>query len=162
MGRSLPSYMQRSSAQQGSCRECRASIRSTAKFCPHCGTAVQPPASEKNARRVAEITFNELRANDSLLIETRNSTYNFSIVDPKSRLGVLSGGALSDHAEDATLIGVKLESGAVDSDTSRLTTHSRALFYLHISGCFRSLTTSVITSLVHIRGADSERRITLS
>jgi len=96
------------------------------------------------------------------LIETRNSTYSFSIVDPKSRTGVLSGGALSDQAEDATLIGVRFESGEPDSDTSRLATDSRALFYLHVGGCFRTLTTSVITSLTHIRGAEGERRITLS
>jgi hypothetical protein len=108
--------------------------------------------------KAKEIAFKELRATDNILIRTANSTYRFAVTDPSRRRGLLSGGALDAGTEDATLIGVLVENNSgFRSDTSGIKTDSCALFFVRDGSGFRRLTTSLITDLVHIKGAQARQ-----
>jgi hypothetical protein len=103
------------------------------------------------------IAFNELHESDNILILTANSTYRFAVTDPMRRRGFLSGGALADYIEDATLVGVLVENhSGFMSDTSGLRTESCALFFIKEGNGFKRLTTSIITNLVHIKNSETK------
>jgi hypothetical protein len=105
-----------------------------------------------------EIAFDDVKASDRILIQTKNSEYRFAVVDPESRRGTLSGGSIGEGLQDATLIGV-LTGGrnAEDRDTSKLKIDSRALFYVNVGAGQKRVTTSIITNLIHIKGERSQR-----
>lgn len=99
-----------------------------------------------------EIALDQVSAADSILIHTRNSEYQFSVVDPTQRRGILSGGTFGDDLHDATLVGALiLGSDSGNSDTSWLRTDARALFYVRAGAGITRFTTSLITKLTHIR-----------
>ena len=117
--------------------------------------AVSPEATREiePAGSTQEIDFNKVNASDRILIQTQNSEYRFSVVDPQSRSGKLSGGSFGNQLQDATLVGVLVGSyESPRSDTSRLKTNSCALFYISVGAGLKRLTTSVITDLILIRG----------
>ncbi len=141
-----------------------------ARFCPRCGrpfellTAFDQPSATRSEsiKRVEEIAIDQLSARDNLLIQTRNSTYSFSVIDPINRVGILSGGA-DERDQEVTLVGMRSEDDrGVSSDYSRLRTHSSALFYFSVGNTVRSLITSTITSLVHIKSNRPASRNTLA
>jgi len=123
-----------------------------------CGIALPAALAQKPARpraalaSIEEIAFDDVKATDRILIQTENSEYRFSVVDPESRRGVLSGGSFGDKLQDATLVCVLIRGRIGEGrDTSRLKIDSRALFYLNVGAGLKRLTTSAITNLVHIR-----------
>ena len=101
-----------------------------------------------------EIAFEALEAADSILIQTRSSTYRFLVVDPSLRRGMLSGGRLGDHPCDAILAAtLAREADGFRSDPSGLKVQSRALFYISAEDRLDQLLTSAITDLDHIKCA---------
>src|SRR4029453_18349499 len=77
------------------------------------------------------IPFEHIKADDKVVIRTRNSEYRFSLIDPLTHKGMLSGGALGENAQEAYLIEslARGEGGALE-DFRGLKTGARALFYL--------------------------------
>jgi hypothetical protein len=145
--------------RQFECSSCGARVRAESRFCRMCGIPLRAAPAQKPSRdgsaptSIEEIAFDDMKAADRILIQTENSEYRFSVVDPESRRGILSGGSFGDVVQDATLVGV-LSTGRSDdsSDTSRLKIHSCALFYVNVGARLKRLTTSAITNLIHIRG----------
>jgi hypothetical protein len=144
---------------QTDCSSCGARIREGSRFCRMCGTRLRPGAAQESERpkaaaaSIEEIAFDDVEASDRILIQTENTEYRFSVVDPENRRGVLSGGSFGDGSKDATLVGVLIGGRAGhSSDTSRLKVDARALFYINGGAGLKRMTTSAITSLVHIRG----------
>jgi hypothetical protein len=145
------------------CPSCGATVRDGSRFCRACGTRLRAVAGSEAPREIEsagsteEIDFDDVNASDRILIQTQNSEYRFSVVDPHSRSGKLSGGSFGNQLQDATLVGVLIGSqGNSASDTSRLKIklkiNSCALFYINVGAGLKRLTTSVITDLTLIRG----------
>jgi hypothetical protein len=103
----------------------------------------------------AVITLDDIKADDKVVIKTRNSEYRFAIIDPLSHKGMLSGGALGEEPREAFLI----ESLGKDEDgASRefpgLKTGARALFYLSSGRVIERVTTSEISGLALVKAKD--------
>ena len=101
------------------------------------------------------ITFDEIKANDKVLIRTRNSEYRFSVIDPANHKGMLTGGTVGDEPREAFLIESlgRGEDGGL-KDFRGLKTGARALFYLSSAGHIERVTTSKIDSLVLVKAGD--------
>jgi hypothetical protein len=101
------------------------------------------------------ITFDEIEANDKVLIRTRNSEYRFSVIDPLNHKGMLSGGTLGEEPCEAFLIEsrTKGEDGA-QRNIRGLKTGARALFYLSSGHSIKRVTTSKISGLTLVKAAD--------
>jgi hypothetical protein len=149
---------------QTDCPSCGAIVRAESRFCCKCGKPVRaapaqeaPRAREFNAS-TEEIALDEMNATDRILIQTKNSEYRFSVIDPESRRGKLSGGPLGNKLQDAILVGVLIGSqGNARSDTSALKINCCALFYINVGTKLKRLTTSAITNLILIRGDRPQR-----
>jgi hypothetical protein len=148
------------------CPSCGATGLEQSRFCHACGTCLradparQAPRAIEFAVPTEEIAFDEVNAADKILIQTKNSEYRFSVVDPEGRRGRLSGGSFGNQLQDATLVGALIGShGNASKDTSRLKINSRALFYINVGAGLKRLTTSVITNLILIRGDRSHLNI---
>jgi hypothetical protein len=122
----------------------------------HCDTSFDSSPRQTPCGDVeSTITFEDIKTDDKLLIQTRNSEYRFSVIDPRSHKGMLSGGTLGDEPREAFLIESrgKGEDGGL-RDFRGLKTGARALFYL-LSGCaLERVTTSKISSLTLVKAAD--------
>lgn len=106
-----------------------------------------------------EITLENMHAHDQLMIQTKNSRYKFSVMNPGERRGFLSGGSLGDKAREAILIGtLPAEGQDSQKDSEGLKTGARALFFLTARNGIERLITSVITRLSHNR-ADKDTRL---
>ncbi len=101
------------------------------------------------------ITFDDVKADDKVLIKTRNSEYRFSVIDPMKHKGMLSGGTLGEEPREAFLIEslTKGEDGA-QRNISGLKTGARALFYLSSGRSIERVTTSKISGLTLVKAAD--------
>jgi hypothetical protein len=149
---------------QTDCPSCGAIVRAEGRFCRMCGERVRTTHALEAAREresggtTEEIALNEVNATDRILIQTQNSEYRFSVIDPDSRRGKLSGGSLGNELRDATLAAVLM--GGRDNartDTSSLKINSCALFYINVGEKLKRLTTSTITNLILIRGDTPQR-----
>jgi hypothetical protein len=140
--------------RQTHCSSCGAIVRAESRFCRMCGI---PFRGGESSATIQEIAFDDVKAADRILIQTENSQYRFCVVDPQSRRGKLSGGSFGDGLQDATLVGVLVGGrGGEPSDTSRLKIDSCALFYVNVGAGLKRLTTSIITSLTHIKNDKSQ------
>lgn len=103
----------------------------------------------------AAITFDDIKADDKVVIKTRNSEYRFSVIDPLNHKGMLSGGTLGEEPREAFLIESrsKGEDGAL-RDFRGLKTGARALFYLSSGRAIERVTTSKISRLTLVKAAD--------
>ncbi len=144
------------------CVKCSANFKQSARFCPYCGTPARSMfvqnrrgrAGAETIERAEEISFENMCATDFILIQTRNSTYRFSVVDPLARRGVLTEGRFGAGFCDAILMGVIIEGiDGITRDPSGLKTESRALFYIEDETGLKRMTTSTITSLILVRGS---------
>ncbi len=99
------------------------------------------------------LSLDNMTRNDKLVIKTNNSTYGFLFADPALRQGTLSGGALTDAARGAILIGSILEGAdGRASEIPGLKVGARAVFYLVSSAGMERLITSVVINLTLIKG----------
>lgn len=108
----------------------------------------------------SELFFRETDPGDTIIIETLNSRYTFSIVDPAKGQGMLSGGTLVDRPVVAFLTGSLDESRdglAVDSD--RIKIGARVLFYFDTGSGTKSLILSKVIRLTLIKDNSGRRLI---
>lgn len=105
----------------------------------------------------AVICLEDIRADDNVVIKTRNSEYRFAIVDPPRHKGMLSGGAIGAKPREAFLIESrsKDEAGATRGFRG-LKTGARALFYLSSGRVFERVTTSEISGLKLVKAKDRD------
>lgn len=96
------------------------------------------------------IDFDGLNPKDKLVIRTRNSTYRFLVTDPAKRQGVLTGGAIGNHARSAVLIESFTDDHRIESSHG-LKTGARSLFYLSSARGVERMATSIIEELKVIR-----------
>lgn len=98
------------------------------------------------------LEFSTLRANDFIVICTRNSTYGFLVTDPVEMRGKLMDCAHGHDESEAVLAGIIFRQGrTLCPDNARLKTQSRALFLFPIDGDAKKLLTSAIIKLVCVR-----------
>ena len=96
------------------------------------------------------IDFDKLTRADTISVQTMKSSYQFSVLDPCNRKGMLSGGSLGDHAIEAFLSGM-VSDNHQDFDTAELKTGGRAVFFIESRKSVRRLITSVVTDLAVVR-----------
>lgn len=105
------------------------------------------------ADTVKEIDLADVDPADRIVIETRNSLYEFSVLDANQLCGVLSGGRLTEDISDVVLMGtLSAESGGCEVDYISLKTDARAFFYIKSARGVERLITSAITGLMLIKG----------
>jgi hypothetical protein len=107
----------------------------------------------EETKAIKQVTFDDVKERDSILIGTENNTYRFSIIDSGERKGTLTGGRLGDGLYLAIAFGSIIGGGgACHRDSAALRTAARAVFCIddpqHGLECF---TTSVVIDLVHVR-----------
>jgi len=84
---------------------------------------------------------------DRLSLQTRKSNYQFRVIDPFNRKGLLTGGVLGDQVLEAVLTGT-ISEDSTDFDSSELKPGRRAVFFVANDDLVQRLTTSVITEIV--------------
>ena len=103
----------------------------------------------------SSITFDDIKADDKVLIKTKNSEYRFTVIDPQNHKGMLSGGTLGDEPCEAFLIeSLGRNDDGILQDFRGLKTGARALFYLSSGPSIKRVTTSKISGLTLVRAAD--------
>lgn len=97
--------------------------------------------------RVEEVDIKRLKAFEKVSIHTSNSIYEFSVTDPETRTGILTGGALGE----STVIAVLMCSahGEKHSEARKLTVGTRAVFLFPGRTGSRRLVTSQVRALLH-------------
>jgi hypothetical protein len=93
-----------------------------------------------------EILFDELHENDTVVIKTENSVYEFRVAENRGQMGVLEGGALSKPREVA-VGGTMGEESFLDD---RLRVGGRAMFFATENAntmAFKRIVTSQIEAL---------------
>ncbi|HSE97968.1 MAG TPA: hypothetical protein VLD57_06815 [Blastocatellia bacterium] len=105
-----------------------------------------------------KVEFEEIDKEDHVLIRTQNSEYNFKVLDPEERRGVLSGGTLGEKTRDAILVGaVPTNFKQETSDSLAVQTGARALFFITAKTGVERLITSVVTDIKHFRNKERMR-----
>ena len=98
-----------------------------------------------------DVKLEEVHEKDQIVIRTQNSEYKFSVIDPHSRMGVLTGGSLGDQERESVLVGsLQGTSSSVSADSARLKPGARVLFYLSANKGVERLLTSAVTDIVHL------------
>lgn len=106
--------------------------------------------------RTNKIDFEDVSANDELLIRTENSKYRFSVIDAAQKCGTLSGGSLGDPLCNVVLLGGVIKTDSSSTIIQALRTESRAFFSICMRGGLKQLLTSAIIELVHIKAGTEE------
>src|SRR3954470_13460658 len=104
-----------------------------------------------------EILFDELHENDTVVIKTENSVYEFRVAENRGQMGVLEGGALSKPREVA--VGGTMGEEAFLDD--RLVVGGRAMFFATENAntmAFKRIVTSPIEGLELEPGSFDGRR----
>jgi hypothetical protein len=116
----------------------------------------KPPFQQREGRslRVEELDIKRLKALEKVSIHTSNSVYEFSITDPETRTGVLTGGALGESTAIAVL--VCSSRGEKSSEARILAVGARAVFLVPCDG--RRLVTSQVRELSYSGENQSETR----
>ena len=97
------------------------------------------------------IALDDLCRADRVSIQTKKSNYQFSVLDPSHRTGMLTGGFLGDQKVEAVFTGTVSEDNRV-FDSVELTTGARAIFLVGSENHVQRLITSVITDIAIAKG----------
>ena len=121
----------------------------------HCETSSESGPHISGFYLESTIAFEDIKAQDKVLIRTMNSEYRFAVIDPLKHKGMLSGGTLGEEPREAFLIEslIRGEDGAL-RDFRGLKTGARALFYLSSGRRIERVTTSKISGLTLVKAAD--------
>ena len=155
------------------CSACDGALPTHSAYCPHCGRAVAGsspcsklvPGELQVMEETPEITLNQLAAADYLLIQTHNNLYKFTLVEPSSGYGTLSGGALGNRQFHARLLGAACCKDAKSvAHPFKLKVGLNAFFHLDAvenqepSGATqKQVATSSIIRLTHVGGGKITR-----
>lgn len=93
-----------------------------------------------------EIDFESLSADDEILIQTANSSYKLTVIEPAQHRCALSGGSLGDNPYEVIFIGA-LDEGHDFDESCSLKTGARALFYIESPRGLKRMITSKIANL---------------
>ena len=96
-----------------------------------------------------DILLKDLKAMDRVAISTRNSEYQFQVINPAQCRGILRGGVCGDEQYEAVLTGTTAQDEPFLSN--KLETGMCALFCITAKESWKLLTTSVITRLILAR-----------
>ena len=112
----------------------------------------------ENLGTANEVAFNELKPTDRLLLKTKNSQYEFFILDPVEKRGLLAGGSLGNQQREAILMGTLAENTkSLYSDCPVVKLGDRVLFALVDTGDAETFFTTGVQELVHERVTDGRR-----
>jgi hypothetical protein len=106
--------------------------------------------------RVEELDIKRLKALEKISIHTSNSVYEFSVTDPETRTGVLTGGALGEATATMVLLGSANDEK--DSESLKLSIGTRAIFLCSSDTGSRRLITSQVRALSYTGENQSEIR----
>jgi hypothetical protein len=109
------------------------------------GNQERDSVSTERGETMVEISLDQLRINDQILIRTKYSTYTFLVIDPTKFLGLVVGGVFGDYAVEAYL---ETRSSPLDH---RLRAGIRVSFYASSTVGCRRVTTSAITKILYRR-----------
>jgi hypothetical protein len=101
-----------------------------------------------------EISFDNLRTDDKLIIKTINNQYQFKITDPIKQRGILTGGQLGNQAHEAVLICVTEHKPQLVTEKI-IKTEAEAVFLIQLFNGTKHLRTTTITRIKLLRIADS-------
>jgi hypothetical protein len=105
-----------------------------------------------HSQRVEAIDFNDLRANDIIIIGTQNTCYSFVITCEAGMYGKLQSDSQNNFFTDAVLFGSVAREGEDDQPLMpRLEAQSHALFLVQQGDKVMKVITSLITSLRCLR-----------
>jgi hypothetical protein len=93
------------------------------------------------------IVIKDLNAMEQISIRTRNSEYQFQVIEPAEQRGFLSGGPFGDEQYEAVLVGALVGNELRGRLSAKLEIGACALFYIRAKERVKRLTTSMITSL---------------
>ncbi len=155
------------------CSACDGALPARSAYCPHCGRAAAGssvcsklvPEALQVMEETQEITLNQLAAADYVLIQTHNNLYKFTLVEPSSGYGILSGGALGNRQFHSRLLGaVCCKNAKSVAHPFKLKVGLNALFDLDAvenqesSGATqKQVATSSIIRLTHVGGGKITR-----
>ena len=97
-----------------------------------------------------DIVIKDLNAMDRISISTKNSEYQFQVINPAQCRGILRGGVCGEQPYEAILTGT-LTKEEPTRISSRLEKGMCALFYIAAKESYKCLTTSAITDLALAR-----------
>ena len=103
-----------------------------------------------------ELDIKNFKGSEKISIQTANSTYEFSVTDPETRTGVLTGGALGDSTAIAVLLGAA--HGDKNSESLKLSIGTRAIFLCSSDTGSRRLVTSQVRALLYTGENQSKTR----
>jgi hypothetical protein len=139
------------------CDACSQQRRADHPYCQFCGSpatvAAREPQRAGAIQEVEEVMLDSLRAKDYLIMQTENSIYRLTMLEPATRRGLLSGGKLDRRGIQVTLVAttpVSAQSGG--SQVMTIKKNSRALFAIDAEEGVEHFITSVIMKLTQVKG----------
>src|SRR4051812_9645802 len=101
-----------------------------------------------------ELTFDSLHSQETIVLETANHVYRFSIIDAVNRIGSLSGGSFGDSPKLASfLTSVSAQEDYQADDAGKVKVGARAIFVYQSDRSHCHLITSPILRLSHSKPA---------
>lgn len=98
-----------------------------------------------------EMSFTALPPTTTLLLETANSTYQFSLIDATNAIGQLSGGIFGDCPATASFLSsVSAQEDYQAEDFGKVKVGSRAIFIYQSNDGLNHFVTSPIIKLTHM------------